>query len=218
MLSLIRWLIQREAMIVSRTPWLVFRNLIFLAICFLVFPFCLGNNTTVLSNAGPALLWVILVFLNMIAAEGLFDSDHQSGVTDQLIVAGVPLWCFWMLRALRHWLLSGVLLVSTIPLWWAGLCLDAQALPPLITGLFLGSLHLSLVSALGASLTLGYAKAALPLFAVPLMVPSIVCGTAMLNKESFLAGTLWLVTMLCGLSPILAIAGDKALRSHAENR
>ncbi len=218
MLRLVRGLIWREWKIVRHYPWPALKSLIFLGTCTLLFPLCLGTDPGLLARTGSALLWIVLVFLNFIAADNLFDEEHHHGVTDQWIVMGLPLEIFWLCKALRHWITSGALLLITLPLTMAWLHIPEDQLVPLATGLLLGSLNLSLISTMGAVLTLGSQRLSLQILMVPLMVPSLILGAGSAVAGNPWFAMQWLVALACGSLPLFAFLGAKALHFHAEHR
>lgn len=214
---------RREWQIMARSPWLWGRSVLFWSLSLLIGALCLGGGHGAFAGHGPAWIWSVLVFLNFVAAEGLFDNDVRSGLIDHWILSPVSLVWVWFARALRHWLLSGFVIVSTLPLSLIVLGVPLASSPGsslsgVWIGLGVGSICLSLISTFGAALTVGLRTVSLPIFAVPLMVPALILGIEAQNPRFMVPNVLWLLALLCVLLGTLGLAGARTLRLHAEHR
>jgi heme exporter protein B len=110
----------------------------------------------------------------------LFAGGFEDGTLEQLAISPHPLAFSAMAETLAHWLLSGVTLAASAPLFGLMLGLPPAAMPTLVLSLLLGSLCLALIGAVGAALTVGIRRGGLllSLLVIPLYVPVLVFGVS----------------------------------------
>jgi heme exporter protein B len=119
----------------------------------------------------------------MLSLTRLFSADFQDGTLEQMLIAPQPLSLLVLSKVFAHWLLSGLPLVLMSPLLGMTLFLEADAIKMMMLTLLLGTPVLSLVGAIGASLTLGVRGGGvlLSLLILPLYVPILIFGTDAIN-------------------------------------
>jgi heme exporter protein B len=159
---------------------------------------------------------------SLLALELLFREDGQDGSLEQLAISGLSLAWLLLAKTCVHWLLTGLPLVIVAPLLATALGAPVGAIPGLMAALFLGSIALSLIGAIGAGLTLGLRRGGtlLALIVLPLAVPVLVFGaqaTALAIALEPLAGPLYLLGALAVLAATLApLAAAGAVRISLE--
>ncbi len=81
---------------------------------------------------------------------------------------------------MAHWLTTGLPLTVISPVLGIMLSLPSSAFVPIVAGLAVGTASLSLIGALGASLTVSLQKGGLllTLIVIPLYIPVIIFGSA----------------------------------------
>ena len=109
----------------------------------------------------------------------LFQADLEDGTLDVLALAPLPLEALVALKALAHWLTTGLPLVVAAPLLApdAATC-PAPAYPWLVACLAAGTPALSFLGAIGAALTVGIRRGGLLLaiLVLPLYLPTLIFG------------------------------------------
>jgi heme exporter protein B len=173
--------------IVVRDVRLAFRRggeaaltVMFFLIVVALFPLGIGPEPAVLARIAPGVLWVAALLAATLSLDRLFRADHEDGSLDLMAVAPLPLELTVLAKALAHWLTSGLPLTVAAPILALMLQLDVASWPILIAAMALGTPTLSLVGAIGASLTLGARRGGVlaSLIVLPLFVPVLIFGTS----------------------------------------
>jgi heme exporter protein B len=203
-----------------RGEWL--QPLIFFVIVATLFPLTMDPELSRLRDVAPGILWVAALLSSLLALDLLFRDDAHDGSLEQLALSGVPFAWLLLAKTLAHWLLTGLPLVLIAPLVAAALGVPSNALLPVQSALFLGSVALSLVGAIGAGLTLGLRRGGvlLALLVLPLCVPILIFGaraTALAIDGRSTAGALYLLAAFVVLAATLApLAVAAAVRISLE--
>src|SRR5690606_22070918 len=131
-----------------------------------------------LRMVAPAALWVSLLLASLLALDVLFREDARDGTLEQYALSGQSFTALLLAKTATHWLLTGLPMVLVGPLAALSLAAAVPALPGIVLALFLGSLSLSLIGAIGAGLTLGTRRggALLSLLVLPLVAPVLIFG------------------------------------------
>ncbi|MGA3155992.1 MAG: heme exporter protein CcmB [Steroidobacteraceae bacterium] len=215
-------LIRRDLRLALRRPGEWLQPLGFFVIVTALFPLALDPELSRLRDMAPGVIWVGALLSSLLALELLFREDGQDGSLEQLAVSGLSLAWLLLAKTCVHWLLTGLPLVLVAPLLATALGAPAAAIPGLMAALFLGSIALSLIGAIGAALTLGLRRGGtlLALIVLPLAVPVLVFGaqaTARAISLEPLAGPLYLLGALAVLAATLApLAAAGAVRISQE--
>ena len=187
-----------------------------------LFPLAIGPAPETLARMAPGIVWVCALLAALLPLDRLFGADFDDGSLDQLLLIGLPAGAVAAVKALAHWLATGVpLLLAAGPLAIM-LQLDPAAVPVLLAGLLLGTLVLSLFGTLGAAVVLGARRGGvlLPLLVLPLAMPVLIFGAA--ATEAATSGEtprphlLLLAAVLAGALPLCPLAAGAALRGAVE--
>ncbi len=192
--------------------------LTFFVIVVTLFPLGLAPERDLLGSIGPGVLWVAALLASLLALEGLFRSDMEDGTMEQLILSPQPLVLLALVKALTHWLLTGLPLVVLTPLVAQAFYLPADATWVLMLALLLATPTLSLIGAVAAALTASLRRGAgiLGILVLPLALPLLVFGaraTDLAVQGQTAVGPLYLLAALLVLAVTLApLAIAAALR------
>ncbi|HKK29254.1 MAG TPA: heme exporter protein CcmB, partial [Alphaproteobacteria bacterium] len=148
----------------------------FFAIGALIFPLGLGPSAELLGRVGAGLLTVMALFATLLALERLFGQDQEDGTLDILLTGSNPLWSLVLGKVLAHWLVTAAPMLVVTPLLGLLLQMTPKAAGGLVLALLLGTPTLSLIGAVGASLTLGTRRGSvlLALLVLPLYIPVLI--------------------------------------------
>ena len=136
----------------------------------------LGTATQV--DAGAGAIWVLALFANVLAADGMFQPDDDDGTLEQMLVHRRPLFTAVFGKLVAHWLLVGLPVAALGPLAAAALQGSFANTRALLASLLLGTPTLACIGAIGAALTVGTGRGGLLLaiLAMPLYVPVLIFG------------------------------------------
>jgi heme exporter protein B len=125
-------------------------------------------------------LWISGLLATLLGLDRLFQADFEDGSLDLLVLSRTPLELIVLVKCLAHWMLTGLPLALTAPIFGLMLNLPANELWKVTLSLLAGTPALTLIGAIGAALTVSLRRGGL-LFAVlilPLCVPPLIFGVA----------------------------------------
>ncbi|MDY0135919.1 MAG: heme exporter protein CcmB [Thiomicrospira sp.] len=200
----------------QKTAWM--NALLFFALVILLFPLALGASATNLAQMAPGLIWVTALLATFLSLESLFREDFADGTLEWwcankhglLMYAYAKLCAHWLVFLAPLWLISPMLALS--------LHLPAEALPTLLVSLFLGTLAMVWLGAIGVAITTGlkYNSFLLALLTLPFYVPVLIfgAGAVALSADGLaVAGPLYLLAALAVFAVTLSpLAVAKALK------
>ncbi len=189
----------------------------FLILCALV-PFGVGPETSALRPIAPGILWLGALLSCLLSLDRIFALDHEDGSLDLLATSPLPLEGAVAIKALAHWITTGLPLIAAAPLFGVLLHLPAAATPWLIASLLLGTPALSVLGAFGAAITVGLRRGGLllSLLVLPLYIPTLIFGTEAIRRgqEGGDPATpmLFLAGITAGVIALVPFAAAAALR------
>lgn len=189
----------------------------FLILAVLV-PLGVGPDTSTLALIAPGILWVGALLACLLSLDRLFALDHEDGSLDLLATSPIPLEGVVAVKALAHWLTTGLPLALAAPVLGILLNLPGPAFLPLVLSLLLGTPALSVIGAFGAALTVGLKRGGLlmSLLVLPLYVPTLVFGAQAVSRaaQGLDGSTALLLTagITAGSAALLPFAAAFALR------
>lgn len=168
--------LRREMLLAARAPAEAANPLVFFALCVLFLG--VGTDFGGDRELGHGAIWVLALFANVLAADGLFARDHDDGTLELTLIHGRPLLPVVFAKLAAHWLLCGLPVVLLSP-GAAFVFLDSVAgAPVLLASLLLGTPILALIGAVGAALTVGVGRSGvlLAVLVAPLQLPVLIFG------------------------------------------
>jgi heme exporter protein B len=214
--------IKRDLVTAFRQPGDMLNPVVFFLMVVTMMPLGISPESKALSFLAPGLLWVIALLANLLSLDGLFRSDYEDGSLEQLVLSPQPLYFMALGKVLSHWITTGLPLTLVAPMLGVLLSLPTVGYLPLLLSLFLGTLTLSLVGAIGAALTVSLRKGGLllSLIIMPLYVPVLIFGASCVRMavEGFsIDGPLAILGAFCAGALVLApLAIAAALRMSVE--
>jgi heme exporter protein B len=156
--------------------------LFFLIVVTLV-PFAVGPDLAQLRRIGPAVLWIGALLASLLALDRLFAADHEDGSLDVLLMGHTPLELAVLVKALAHWITTGLPLVLAAPLLGLFLNLEPLAIGAVALTLLIGTPALTCIGLIGAALSVALRRGGLllPVLVLPLTVPVLIFGVAAAN-------------------------------------
>lgn len=147
-------------------------------------PLGVGPDPTVLARIAPGILWVGALLSCLLSLDRLFALDYEDGSLDLLATAPVPLEGVVLMKALAHWIVTGVPLVIMAPVLALLLNLETSGYVWLVVSLALGTPALSMIGAFGAALTVGVRRGGLllGLLVLPMYLPTLIFGAEVIKR------------------------------------
>jgi heme exporter protein B len=177
-------LLMRELKLAIRTGGGSGLGLIFFVIVAVIVPLGVGPDPAVLSKIAPGIIWVAALLSCLLSLDRLFALDYEDGSLDLLATAPIPLELVVVIKALAHWMTTGLPLMIVSPVLGLLLNLPAAGYPGLLASLGLGMPALSMIGAFGASLVIGLKRGGLllSLLVIPLYIPSLIFGAEVIKR------------------------------------
>ena len=186
---------------------------LFFLIVVAIVPFAIGPDLALLARIGPAILWLGALLASLLALDRLLGADHEDGSLDLILTARVPLELAVAVKAVAHWLTTGLPLTVAAPLLGLLLNLDPKATAAVALTLAAGTPALTFIGLVGAALTVALRRGGLLLavLILPLTIPVLIFGVAAANAAivgPVPFGTPF--TILCALTLISVVIGPVA--------
>ncbi len=199
--------LRRELLLAARRRGELANPLLFFVMVAALVPLGISPQASVLAELAPGMIWVMALLATLLSLEPLFAEDYRDGTLDQLLLAPAGMVFVILGKMLAHWLVTGLPLTLIAPLLAVLLALPAAGWLPLLLGLLVGTLALSMIGAMGAALTVSLQRSGvlLTLIVMPLYVPVIIFGSAVVQRA--IEGFSWLAPLaLLGSISLLALA------------
>jgi heme exporter protein B len=173
-------LLRRELAVGRRLGGGAALGVVFFLILVSLIPFGVGPDLVLLARIGPAILWIAALLATLLGLDRLFQADRDDGSLDLLLMSEASIEAIVLVKALAHWVLTGLPLVAATPLFGLMLGMEARALAQTTAALAIGTPALTLLGAIGAALTVGLRKGGLLLaiLILPLCVPILIFGVS----------------------------------------
>lgn len=200
----------------QKSDWL--NPLMFFLIVLTLFPLGVGAKPNLLREIAPGIIWIAALLSVLLGAERLFKQDFRDGILEQLVSARTPLPSYVLAKMAASWCTSGLPLLLISPLFALLLGLGEPAFWAVVATLALGTPLLTLLSALGAALTLSADKGGilLALVILPLYIPLLIFASAAVEQAAFGlpygAQLAIIAAMLCLALALVPFAVFKALK------
>ena len=217
MLKAFYYLLLRDMRLALRSRHELANPLIFFVLVVTLFPLAVMPTPERLQEMAPGVIWVASLLSVLLSLDRLFKQDYEDGSLDQLMLSPNPLVILVLAKVAAHWLLTGLPLVIIAPLLGVFMALPAESLQVLIWSLLLGTPVLSLIGAIGVSLTVAVNRGGvlLSLIVLPLYIPVLIFGANAIDVASdgmsvrgqlfFLGAVLVLALSLAPLATAVAL-------------
>ncbi|WP_265501086.1 heme exporter protein CcmB [Paracoccus beibuensis] len=181
-------------------------------------PFGIGPDRAALAPVAPGILWIGALLACLLSLDRIFALDHEDGSLDLLATAPLPLEGAVAVKALAHWITTGLPLILAAPIFGVLLQLPPAAMPWLVLSLLLGTPSLSMLGAFGAAITVGLRRGGLllSLLVLPLYIPTLIFGAEVTRRgaEGMAVQTplVFLAGITLAVAALIPFAAAAALR------
>ncbi|MEM7493808.1 MAG: heme exporter protein CcmB [Pseudomonadota bacterium] len=146
-------------------------------------PFTLGSESDVLSGIGLGVLWLALALASFVTLERVFQADLEDGALDLWVQEEASISLIALVKAIAHWLISGLPLVIFTPLLALMLGVPEDQVLTAMRAYAIGGLSFFLWGGVAAALAASVARAGLliALIALPFYFPTLIFGALALQ-------------------------------------
>lgn len=193
-------------------------GLAFFLIVTVLVPFGVGPESELLGRIAPGILWIGALLASLLSLDRLLALDWEDGTLDLLATSPLPLEAALSIKALAHWITTGLPLVLVAPFLGVLLNLPLPGYFWVVVSLLLGTPALSVIGTFGAALTVGIKRGGLlmSLLVLPLYVPTLIFGAEVArrgaNGMAVETPVLLLAGITLGVIALMPFASAAALR------
>lgn len=185
-MNIILLVLKKEMLIAFRRPAAILNPLLFFILILTLFPLAITSDPAKLMQMGPGIVWVCLLFANMLSIETVFSNDFEDGTLEQMLLHSRSFSMLISIKLLAHWLITTLPLLLIAPLLSQFFFISFHAVIILFISILLGSPVLTLIAAMGSALTLGLQNRGILiiLLVLPLYLPILIFGAGAVNDAS----------------------------------
>jgi heme exporter protein B len=198
-------------------------GLLFFLAVISVFPFAIGPDTVLLSTLAPAILWIGALLASLLGLDRLFAQDREDGSLDILVMQTHPLALTMFVKALAHWLVTGLPLVLATPVFGIMLNLSFQGILATAGTLLVGTPAIAFIGTAGAAVAVRLPRGGMliSVLVLPLVIPVLIFGIsairgALEETAPFTAPLLFLCAVTLFTSVLGPLAAAIMLRHSAD--
>ncbi|GAA6178636.1 MULTISPECIES: heme exporter protein CcmB [unclassified Shimia] len=197
-----RALLTRDLILAFRAGGGFGLGIAFFLIVVILVPFSVGPSSALLTKIAPGVLWLGALLACLLSLDRILALDWEDGTLDLIATSPLPLEAVVSVKALAHWLTTGVPLVVAAPIFGVFLNLPPQGFVWLVVSLVLGTPALSVIGTFGAALTVGIKRGGLllSLLVLPLYVPTLIFGSELARRGAEGQQVMTPMLMLAGIS------------------
>ncbi len=153
-------------------------SLAFFLIVVMFVPFGVGPDSDILAKIAPGILWIGALLACLLSLDRVFQLDYEDGSLELLATSPLPLEGIVAMKALAHWMTTGLPLALAAPVLGFLLNLPANAYIWVFLSLLIGTPALSFLGTFGAAITVGLKRGGLllSLLVLPLYIPTLIFG------------------------------------------
>ena len=177
-------------------------GLAFFLIVVVLVPFGVGPEAAVLTRIAPGILWIAALLAALLSLDRIFALDFEDGALPLLATSPLPLEGVALVKAVAHWITTGLPLTLAAPGLGFLLHLRPEVYGFLFGSLLIGTPALSMIGAFGAGLTVGIRRGGLlmSLLVLPLYVPTLIFGAEAVRRGAEGLGAATPLLMLGGIT------------------
>jgi len=205
-------LLQRDLQLAVREGGAIGTALGFFLIVVSLMPLGLGPDLNLLARIAAGILWIALLLAALLSLNRIFEADYDDGTLDVLANGPLPLELVSAVKALAHWITTGIPLAVLAPVLGILLNLNLEAYPILVATTLLGTPAVSFLGAVGAALTMKTRRGGLllALIVLPLYVPTLIFGISAVSASAGPSGAGASFLILAAISLVTMVLGPVA--------
>ena len=179
----------------------LFSNILFFFLSIFIFVFALGANDQLLRNIGMGIIWSLLLLSSTLSLRKFYEEDFNNGILKIIHMGGISYELIVFLKILSHFFFVQIPFLASIPIACIFFNLPINEIYNLILTFVIGSLILSCLGSISASMNLlnktnfSIGSIIVLLFCIPVIIFSVGIN----NSESSFS---FLINLLLGIALI----------------
>ena len=185
----------------------LFSNILFFFLSIFVFIFALGTDEQLLKTIGVGIIWSLLLLSSCLSLRKFYDDDFNNGILPIIHMGGISYELIVLLKIISHFVFVQIPFLFSIPIASIFFNLPLIYIYNLIITFILGSLILSCLISISASMNLlnktnfSIGSIIVLLFSIPVIIFSMGINQMDTNFYSLINLLIGIVLIFLGISP-----------------
>ena len=185
----------------------LFSNILFFFLSIFVFVFSLGTDQELLRTIGLGIIWSLLLLSSTLSLRKFYEDDFNNGVLTIIHMGGISYELMVLLKIISHFLFVQIPFLLSIPVAGIFFNLPMTEVYNLLLTFIIGSLILSCLSSISASMNLlnkanfSIGGIIVLLFSIPIIIFSVGISEAGSDFKSLINILIGITLIFFGISP-----------------
>jgi heme exporter protein B len=185
----------------------LFSNILFFFLSIFVFIFALGTEEQLLRTIGVGIIWSLLLLSSTLSIRKFYEDDFKNGILTIIHMSGISYELMVLLKIISHFLFVQIPFLLSIPVAGIFFNLPMTEVYNLLLTFIIGSLILSCLSSISASMNLlnktnfSIGSIIVLLFSIPVIIFSVGINNVDSNFNSLINLLFGIALIFLGISP-----------------
>jgi len=185
----------------------LFSNILFFFLSIFIFVFALGTNEQLLRDIGMGIIWSLLLLSSTLSLRKFYEEDFNNGILKIIHMGGISYELIVFLKILSHFFFVQIPFLASIPIACIFFNLPINEIYNLILTFVIGSLILSCLGSISASMNLlnktnfSIGSIIVLLFCIPVIIFSVGINNSESSFSSLINLLLGIALIFLGISP-----------------
>ena len=185
----------------------LFSNILFFFISIFVFIFALGTDDQLLEKIGVGIIWSLLLLSSTLSLRKFYEEDFKNGILTIIHMSGISYEFVVVLKIVSHFMFVQIPFLTSIPIAGIFFNLPMNEVYNLFLTFIIGSLILSCLSSISASMNLlnktnfSIASIIVLLFSIPVIIFSVGINNNDANFNNIINLLFGIALIFLGISP-----------------
>ena len=185
----------------------LFSNILFFFLSIFIFIFALGTEEQLLRTVGMGIIWSLLILSSTLSLRRFYEDDFNNGVLVIIHMGGISYELMVFLKILSHFLFTQLPFLISIPIASIFFNIPVNEILNLILTFTIGSLILSCLSSISASMNLlnktnfSIGSIIVLLFSIPVIIFSVGINNPENNFNALINLLLGIALIFIGIAP-----------------
>ena len=199
--------LQRESRLFYGNIVDIFSNILFFFLSIFIFIFALGADEQLLKTIGVGIIWSLLLLSSTLSLRKFYEDDFKNGIITIIHMSGISYELLVLLKIFSHFVFVQIPFLFSIPIVGIFFNLQMNELYNLVLTFIIGSLILSCLGSISASMNLlnktnfSIGSIIVLLFSIPLIIFSVSINNADNNFFTLYNILIGIALIFVGITP-----------------
>ena len=185
----------------------LFSNILFFFLSIFVFIFALGTDEQLLRTIGVGIIWSLLLLSSTLSLRKFYEDDFKNGILTIIHMGGISYELMVVLKIVSHFVFVQIPFLVSIPIAGIFFNLPMNEVYNLVLTFIIGSLILSCLGSISASMNLlnktnfSIGSIIVLLFSIPVVIFSVGINNVDSNFNSLINLLFGIALIFLGISP-----------------